>query len=91
MSINRHIKKLAALVLTAAAVVFATQIGDHSVAADAGVQPASVASNQGSPNAVPPILPPARASDQSGAFSLHPPAHGRYSNAEMNAYATVRR
>jgi hypothetical protein len=94
VSINRHLKMLLALVLAAAAVLIATQIGGHSVAADAGSQPASIANHQGNATPVPPILPPARSSDQPSqgvAFSVTPPAHGRYSNAEMNAYATVRR
>ncbi len=92
MFINRHLKKLFALVLTAAAVLVATQIGSHSVAAGAG-RLASLASNQGNAHATPPILAPARGSraQDGGAFSYPPPSHGRYSKAEMSAYASVLR
>jgi hypothetical protein len=98
MSTNRSIKKVLALMLVAAAVaaVVVTQVGGHSVAAGASDRPsASTASNQGSPNAVPPILPRESAShlaalDAWGAAESHSQGtNGRYSRAEMNAYGTA--
>ena len=101
MSINRHTKKVLALVLVAAAVaaVVVTQIGGRSVARGAGARPAaSTRVDQGSPNAVPPILQRQSASqvaalDEWGAaqFRLVPSANGRYSRTEMNAYGTARK
>ena len=95
MSIHRPVKKVFALVLAAGALGAATQIGAMPVAAAAGGQPTGIANNQGNPNAVPPILAPVRSSElagleagELGQFSLDPPQSGRYSNAEMNAYAT---
>jgi cell division protein FtsN len=99
MSINRSIKKVLALVLVVAAVaaVVVTQIGGRSVAAGAGHRPAaSTRANQGSPNAVPPILPRESASQiaaldawEGAQFKVDPSANGRYSRAEMNAYGTA--
>jgi hypothetical protein len=93
MPVNRQIKKLFALVLIAAAVVIASQVGGRSVAAGASGHSAGLVSNGGNPNAVPPILAPAgtlelAAVEAGGAFSVDPPASGHYSGAEMNAYAT---
>ena len=102
MSINRHIKKMSALVLVAAAVgaVVVTQVGGHSVAAGAGARPAaSIAANRGDPNAVPPILPPLTRSQSAAIRSAEAqeaaefddplPASAPYSNAETNAYGSV--
>lgn len=95
MSIDRLIKKVFVLALAAGALGAATQIGATPVAVGAGGQPAGIAHNQGNPNAVPPILAPVRSSELAGLeaaelrqFSSDPPSSGRYSNAEMNAYAT---
>ena len=91
--INRHFKMMLALTLAlaVAAVLVATQIGVHSVAA--GTDGQAPTNHQGRQTDVPPVLPPSRSSGQvwdGGAFSLNPPAEGRYSNAEMNAYAARR-
>jgi hypothetical protein len=100
MSVDRPIKRLFALVLVAAAVVVATEVGGHSVAAGASGRPAgSIAVDRGNPNAVPPILRPARASElaaihraeaqRQAALSYRAPAGARYSSADTGAYAAV--
>ena len=100
MSVDRPIKRLFALVLVAAAVVVATEVGGHSVASGASGRPAgSIAVDQGNPNAVPPILRPARASELAAihraeaqwaaALSYSLPAGARYSSADIDAYAAV--
>jgi hypothetical protein len=95
MPINRSVKKLTALLLVAAAVAGAAEIGAQPGAAGASGQPAGTTNNQGNPNAVPPILAPVPSSNlvalearELGQFSLDPPASGRWSNAETNAYAS---
>lgn len=90
MVVNRPVTKLVAVALAAAAVAAATQTGSQPVGAHA----AGATSNQGYPNAVPPILPVAGPSElralESSAegFSFDPPASGAYSTAEMDAFAS---
>jgi hypothetical protein len=90
---------LIALVLAAAAVAAATQISPQAVSARPGARAVSATTdNQGNPNAVPPILRPARPSElaiirraeaqKREAFYYEPPADARYSAAEMNAFAS---
>jgi hypothetical protein len=99
MTTNRPIKKMIALSLAATAVAAATQVGTQPVGAQARARPAcTTTSEQGYPDAVPPILPPApcsdlaairRAEEQEGQeFFYHVPATARYSSAEMDAYAS---
>jgi hypothetical protein len=93
MSTHRPIKTLLALMLAAAAIL-ATETSAQAVGAQCGVE---TADNQGDPNAVPPILRPARASElaeirlaeaqQQQRFYYRPPAGALYSDAEMNAFA----
>ena len=97
MFVNLRIKKVVAVAL-AAGVGLAVQISAQPVAARAKGQPASITNSRGDPNAVPPILPSVSSSQlaaldawESVEFSDDPPASGRYSLAEMNAYATERR
>lgn len=91
MVVNRSVTKLVAVALAAAAVAAATQTGSQPVSARAAD---AATSNQGNPNAVPPILPVARPSElaalESSAegFSFDLPASGGYSNAEMDAFAS---
>ena len=91
MVVNRSITKLVAVALAAAAVAAATQTGSPPVGAGAA---RAATSNQGYPNAVPPILPVAGPSElaalESSAegFSSDPPATGGYSTAEMDAFAS---
>jgi len=99
MSVNRRTTKVfASLLLVVAVALVAVAIGVHAVAAGVGARPVgSIAASQGNPNAVPPILRPATASElarirlveaqEAAAFAYHPPANARYSLAEMNAYA----
>lgn len=94
MSINQPIKKMIALVLAAAAVALAVQIGAAPVAAGASGQSAHVAHDQG--NGMPPILPRESASHlaaleawEAVEFFSDPPANAHYSNAEFNAYGSV--
>ena len=91
MVVNRSVTKLVAVALAAAAVAAATQTGCQPIGARAA---GAATSNQGYPNAVPPILPVARPSElaalESSAegFSSDPPASGGYSTAEMDAFAS---
>ena len=91
MVVNRSITKLVAVALAAAAVAAATQTGSQPVGARAA---GAATSNQGYPNAVPPILPVARPSELAAlestaeGFSADPPASGGYSTAEMDAFAS---
>ena len=91
MVVNRSVTKLVAVALAAAAVAAATQTGSQPVGARAA---GAATSNQGYPNAVPPILAVARPSEltvlESSAegFSSDPPATGGYSTAEMDAFAS---
>jgi hypothetical protein len=99
MSINRSAKKLIALALASAAVAAATQSGTQAV----GARPVSRAVNadpqsHGYPDAVPPILRPARPSEltemrraqaqERKALIYRLPLDVRYSNAEMNVFAS---
>jgi hypothetical protein len=95
MPTNRPVKRLIALVLTTGAVVGGAQIGTQAV----GAQPVNATTdNQGNPSAVPPILRPARPSElaqirraeaqERAKFYYRPPAGARYSNAEMDAFAS---
>lgn len=97
MSTNRPMKKLFALVLTAATVAVCTQLDGHTVAAGASSQPAGLTGEQGNPHAVPPILRRATPSElaaiasaeaeEAAARSYRLPDTARFSDAEMNAYA----
>jgi hypothetical protein len=100
MPINRPVKKLTALVLAGAAVTAATQAGAQPGGAQAAARPACTTTNdRGNPNAVPPVLRPARPSElaairaaearQGQALYYDPPATARYSDVEMNAHASV--
>jgi uncharacterized membrane protein len=102
MSVDRPIKRVFALVLVAAALVVASEVGGHSVASADGGRPAgSIAGDQGNPNAVPPILRATRASElaaihraeaqRAAALSYRAPAGARYSSADTAAYAAVAR
>jgi len=98
MSLNRPFRKLFVLVVVAVALVVAIQIAGHSVAAASGQSESSVANKQGDPNAVPPILAPATASElaamrqaeawEAQKFYYDPPASAPYSLAEMAAYGS---
>jgi hypothetical protein len=91
MSTNRSAKKLAALALAGVAIA-AGAAGTQARAAATGARPASASgANRGSPRAVPPILPRARASDHAAMkateawegqeFYYDSPAGARYSTA----------
>jgi hypothetical protein len=100
MPVNRSVKKMFAVVLAAGAVAVAVQFGAQGAAGATGPSARSV-HNQGNPNAVPPILRPARASElaaihraeaqQAAALSYSAPAGARYSSADTDAYAAVAR
>lgn len=99
MSINRPIKRAFALVVAAGVVAAPATARVHPIASGATHQAASFANGQGNPNAVPPILRAATASElaairvqearEAPAFSYHLPLTARYSNAEMDTYAAV--
>jgi hypothetical protein len=91
MSTNRSAKKLTVLALAAAAIA-AGVAGTQARAAGSGARPASGSgANRGNPNAVPPILPRARASElaairateawEGQEFYYHSPPGARYSSA----------
>jgi hypothetical protein len=97
MSINRRVKLMALGLGGVAVAVVAV-----AFAQAAGAQPAAravtvTAGSQGNSRAVPPMLPPLRASELAGvrsaeaqqwrALSYRLPAGARYSNAEMNVFA----
>lgn len=99
MHTHRHVKKLIAVALAVAAVAATAQIGTPSVGAHARARPAcTTTSEEGYPNAVPPILRPPPCSDlaairraeklEGREFVDHLPASARYSPAEMDAYAS---
>lgn len=96
MSKNRSAKKLTALALAGTAIA-AGAAGTPARAAGSGAGPASGSrANRGNPNAVPPILPRARASElaairateawEGQAFYYNPPAGARYSSAVFNVF-----
>ena len=96
MSTNRLAKKLTALALAGAAIA-AGAAGAQERAAGAGARPASASgANRGNPNAVPPILPGARASERAAIraaeawegqeFYYHVPAGARYSSAVFDVF-----
>ena len=91
MVVSRSVTKLVAVALAAAAIAAASQTGSQPAGARAA---GAVTSNQGYPNAVPPILPVAGPSELAAlespaeGFSSDPPASGGYSTAEMDAYAS---
>ncbi len=98
MAINRLVKKLIALVLGGAAVAVAAQTSAQALTAQPGARSViAAATGQGNPNAVPPLLPPLRASElaelrraeaqKQQALSYRLPANARYSNAEMDVFA----
>jgi hypothetical protein len=64
MCVNRAVKVSIALVLGGAAVVAAAQSGTPALGAQLGARPVSAAAgDQGTPDAVPPILAPLRPSE----------------------------
>jgi hypothetical protein len=99
MRINRPIKRAFAMLVAVGVVAAAATVGVHPIASGATRQAASFATGQGNPNAVPPILRAATASElaairvqesqEARAFSYHLPLRARYSNAEMDTYAAV--
>jgi hypothetical protein len=99
MHAHRPVKRMIALALAATAVAATAQIGTEPVGAQArGRLECTTTSNQGDPNAVPPILPAPPCSDlaairraevQEGEeFFYHLPATARYSTVEMDVYAS---
>jgi hypothetical protein len=99
MSTNRSVKKLIALVLASAAVTAATQVGAQAGGAPPGPRAESTtAKSNGYPDAVPPILRIASASEltemkradaqELKRLSYRLPATARYSTAEMNVFAS---
>jgi hypothetical protein len=97
MSANRPMKKLFALVLTAATVALCTQLDGHVVAAGASSQPAGLTGEQGNRGVVPPILRRATPSElaaiasaeaeEAAARSYVLPDTARFSYADIHAYA----
>jgi hypothetical protein len=96
MSTNRSARKLTALALAAAAIA-AGAAGTQAHAAGSGARPASGSgANRGNPNAVPPILRRARASElaairateasEGQEFYYHSPADARYSSAVFDVF-----
>ena len=96
MSINRLAKKLTALCLAGTAIA-AGAAGTQARAAGSGAPLASGSgANRGNPNAVPPILRQARASElaeirateawEGQAFYYDPPASARYSSAVFDVF-----
>jgi hypothetical protein len=99
MSTNRSVKKLIALVLASAAVAATTQVGAQAGGAQPGPRAESTtAKSDGYPDAVPPILRIASASElaemtraeaqELKRLSYHLPATARYSTAEMTVFAS---
>jgi hypothetical protein len=99
MPINRPVKKLIAIVLAVAAVAAATGTGAQALGARHGARPVTATTrNQGNPNAVPPILRPARPSElaeirraeaqERQEFYYRLPPGAQYSDAEMNVFAS---
>jgi hypothetical protein len=95
MPINRRLKHVAALVSLIIAIGAATETTAQALAA----WPANTATHAaGNPDAVPPILRPARPSERklirraeaqkADAFAYRVPADAQYSDAELNVYAT---
>ena len=100
MHVNRPIKKLIALALAATAGVAATQVGAQPVSAQARDKlPCATSPQPGYPDAVPPILAPIPCSElaalrgaerQEGQkFFYRLPPTARYSDVEMNFYASL--
>jgi hypothetical protein len=96
MSIIGSAKKLTALVLVGAAVATGA-VGTQAFAARAGAGAVSGSgANRGNSNAVPPILPPVRASElaeiratearERQAFYYHLPASAPYSSAVFDVF-----
>jgi hypothetical protein len=93
MFINRRVKLMALGLVAVAAAAGAQAVGAQPAARAVTVAAAS----QGNSRAVPPMLPPLRASELAGvrraeaqqwqALSYRLPAGARYSNAEMNVFA----
>jgi hypothetical protein len=96
MLIQRRIRFIG-LGLAGAAVAAAAVAGAQAVGAQPGARAVTVATADQGPRAVPPILPPLRASELAElrqaeaqewqALSYRLPAGARYSNAEMNVFA----
>jgi hypothetical protein len=99
MTVHRSVKKVFVLVVAGAALAATTPVSDLPVASGAARQPASFSHGRGDPNAVPPILRAATASELAAirrqealaadAFSYRLPLTAQYSNAEMDVYAIV--
>jgi hypothetical protein len=99
MMVHRSVKKALVLVVAGGALVAASLVGDLSVASGAARHSASVSDGRGNPNAIPPILRAATASElaairrqearEADAFSYRLPLTARYSDAEMDVYAIV--
>jgi len=95
MSINRRVKHVAALVSLNIAIGAASETTGQAFAA---VPVNAAAHTAGNPNAVPPILGPARPSEwrlirrveaqEAHAFDYRVPADAQYTDAELNVYAT---
>ena len=97
MSLNYSLKKLIAVMLAGAAVAAGVAFAAQRATGDTG-QPARAAHNQSNANGIPPILPRESASQlaardrwEAVEFFSDPPATAPYSNAEFNAYGSVRK
>lgn len=96
MLIQRRIRFIG-LGLAGAAVAAAAMAGAQAVGAQPGARAVTVATADQGSSAMPPILPPLRASELAElrqaeaqewqALSYRLPAGARYSNAEMNVFA----
>lgn len=96
MLIQRRIRFIG-LGLAGAAVAAAAMAGAQAVGAQPGARAVTVATADQGSSAMPPILPPLRASERAElrqaeaqewqALSYRLPAGARYSNAEMNVFA----
>jgi hypothetical protein len=99
MTVGRSVKKALVLVVAGGALAAAILVGDLPVASGAARESASLSDGRGNPNAVPPILRAASASELAAirrqearaadAFSYRLPLTAPYSDAEMDAYAIV--
>ena len=98
MPVHRSVKRLTALMLASGAIVVVAEAGTQAVGARPGARAVNATTtSQGTPSSVPPILRPARPSERAAirlsearkgqALDYDPPASGRYSTAELNAFA----
>ena len=99
MSTNRSVKKVIVLVLVSAAVAATTQVGAQAGGTQPGPRAESTtAKSNGYPDAVPPILRLASASELAAMkdaeaqelkrLSYHLPATARYDTVEMTVFAS---